>query len=334
MSIDRADFVEATPGRFVPDEMQGDLVEVEHLVRYWWAARLARGRRALDAGCGLGYGAAMLADAGASAVAAVDIGETVVEAARARVPEGVSCHVGDVRELPFDDDAFDLIVCFQVIEHVEGQDRALDELRRVLAPGGLLAISWSNRELEAALRQRWANVRLLRQHNFVANALLMDDAAQLGGAQQLHGAELRRLAPKAPDEEVYTIALVGDGDLPEVSDLVALSSPVEIREWLERFQAQQRILEQQADLLVEVQRCGEQHTATLARLEEAETALAGLSGLQVKLEVSQHALRTLADQTGGLQARAEHAEAELRRLEGSLSWRLTRPLRAAKRRLR
>jgi SAM-dependent methyltransferase len=355
MSSDLADFVAGTPGRFVPDEMRGELVEVEHLVRYWWAARIARGRRTLDAGCGLGYGAAMLADAGARSVAAVDVGEAVVEAARARVPEGVTCHVGDIRELAFDDDAFELIVCFEVIEHVDEQDRALDELRRVLAPGGLLAISSPNREvyvpgnphhvheyvpdeLEAALLHRWANVRLLRQHNFVASALLADETARVGGGQELKSAELRKLAPKVPGEEVYTIALAGDGDLPPATDLVALASPVEVRRWLERFEDQQRVLEQQADLLTELQRQREQHAAALARLEGAETAFAAVVALEARLEASENARRALAGQMDGLlqdhAERAERAEVALRRVESSRSWRLTRPLRAAKRRLR
>lgn len=53
MAEDLADFVKGTPGRFVPDAMEGGLVEAEHLARYWFAAVLASGRRALDAGCGL-----------------------------------------------------------------------------------------------------------------------------------------------------------------------------------------------------------------------------------------------------------------------------------------
>ena len=51
--------------RFDPASMHGKMIEAEHVVRYAWAAQFARGRRALDAGCGAAYGSRMLAEAGA-----------------------------------------------------------------------------------------------------------------------------------------------------------------------------------------------------------------------------------------------------------------------------
>src|SRR5690349_12094180 len=144
MTVDLADFVNGTPGRFVPAQMRGELVEVQHLARYAWATALAPGRRVLDAGCGLGYGAAMLADAGAESVAAVDLAAEIIDVARDQTGDRVTFEVADLRSLPFADDAFDLVVCFEVIEHIEEQPAALDELRRVLAPGGVLAISSPN----------------------------------------------------------------------------------------------------------------------------------------------------------------------------------------------
>jgi len=72
------------PERFVPESMSEELLAAEHLVRYEWAGGLAQGRRVLDAGCGTGYGAEMLAAAGAASVIGVDVAAAVVEAARAR----------------------------------------------------------------------------------------------------------------------------------------------------------------------------------------------------------------------------------------------------------
>src|SRR3954447_13222510 len=133
MAIDLADLIDGTPGRFVPQEMRGELVEAEHLTRYWYAASLASGRRVLDAGCGLGYGTRILAQAGAAEATGVDLAEAVVEAARADAPEA-TFEVADIRSLPFADGSFDLVVCFEVIEHVDEHARVLSELRRVLAP--------------------------------------------------------------------------------------------------------------------------------------------------------------------------------------------------------
>ena len=77
------------PERFVPESMRDELLAAEHLARYEWAGGLAPGRRVLDAGCGTGYGAEMLAAAGAASVMGVDSAAAVVEAAR-RAPAGGS----------------------------------------------------------------------------------------------------------------------------------------------------------------------------------------------------------------------------------------------------
>jgi ubiquinone/menaquinone biosynthesis C-methylase UbiE len=46
----------------------------------------------------------------------------------------------DVRRLPFRDAAFDLLICSQVIEHIEYDRRIFAEFRRLLAPGGILIV--------------------------------------------------------------------------------------------------------------------------------------------------------------------------------------------------
>ena len=64
--------------------------------------------------------------------------------ARARYPAAEFVQ-GDVRQLPFEDGAFELVVSFETIEHVHDPERVLDELRRVLAGDGLLVISTPNK---------------------------------------------------------------------------------------------------------------------------------------------------------------------------------------------
>lgn len=347
MPSELADFVEGTPGRFVPAEMRGELVEAEHLIRYWWAASLADGRRVLDAGCGMGYGSALLAARGAASVDAVDVAEPVVEAARAQGTP-VRFAVGDVRSLPFPDDAFDLVVCFEVIEHIDDQARALDEFRRVLAPGGLLAVSSPNRdvyvpgnphhvheltpdELERELSARWPSVTLLRQHNFLATTLLADGAVGAGDGAILEDAEVRKLEPRRPGDEVYTVALAGDGDLPATAPRVTLTSTVEVRAWLERFDEQQEILRRQADTLAEMADSVADRLALLERLAETETELQRRPAMAAQLEAAESGQRRLAGDVEDLRRRLDISQEENRQLQQSLSWRVTRPLRAAKR---
>ena len=138
LAASRDTFLEAPPGT---DERA---IEIP-----WSLARVRLGDRVLDVGTANAepaYLAALLARA--SHVVGVDL-------AQADVP-GIRTVVADVRDLPFEDGAFDLALCVSTLEHVgrdnrvygaaregdpEGVADALDELRRVLAPDGRLVIT-------------------------------------------------------------------------------------------------------------------------------------------------------------------------------------------------
>ena len=119
-----------------------------HVVAYRLAAARARNRRVLDAGCGEGYGLAMLAESGAVSVVGADLDATVIAHAEntyaARDPriETVAC---ELMSLPLSDDSIDLVVSFQVIEHLYDVPGYLASLARVTRPGGELLISTPNR---------------------------------------------------------------------------------------------------------------------------------------------------------------------------------------------
>ena len=135
---------EFTGERVIPGQVDIDLLN-EHLARYTFAARLARGKRVLDAGCGAGYGAAELAHS-AQSVVGIDLALEAVEFAREnyRLPnlqfEQASCTA-----LPHRDSTFDLVVGFEVIEHLENWRDFLREVRRVLAPNGQFIVSTPNK---------------------------------------------------------------------------------------------------------------------------------------------------------------------------------------------
>lgn len=135
---------EFTGERLIPGQVDVDLLN-EHMARYTFAARLARGKRVLDAGCGAGYGSAELA-AVALSVVGVDVAPEAIEFAREhyRLPnlefEEASCTA-----LPHPDGSFELVAAFEVIEHLGNWREFLLETRRVLAPGGQLIVSTPNK---------------------------------------------------------------------------------------------------------------------------------------------------------------------------------------------
>jgi SAM-dependent methyltransferase len=98
-----------------------------------------RGRRVLDVGCGTGRLAALLAERELARVWGVDPTPAMLEQARARVPSGVGLREGRAEELPFRDGWFERATMWLVV-HLVDRPLAFAEARRVLAPGGRLAV--------------------------------------------------------------------------------------------------------------------------------------------------------------------------------------------------
>lgn len=233
--------------------MGGLSIDAEHRARYWWATGLVSGKDVLDAACGTGYGANILAGAGAATVVGIDRAAHVIEFARRQASKSAEFRVGNLLDLPFPDRTFDVATCFEAIEHVETPETVLDELRRVLKLDGVLAISSPNRdvhvagnphhhheftpdELEPALRDRFEHVRLLRQHRWLATAILEDAAFESGDGRPVHGTVVHKVSPAELGAEMYTLALASDAPLPVPASRVTLSHHRDIWDvWTSRY---------------------------------------------------------------------------------------------------
>lgn len=342
---DLSNRLDEVPERFVPDAMAGELVEAEHLARYWWAAALAGGCRVLDAGCGLGYGTNLLAASGAAEVVGVDVAEAVVEAATGGAVPGARFAVASIHDLPFEDSSFDLVVCFEVLEHVERAPEAVAELVRVLAPGGVLAVSspnpdvyvpgnphhvheFSADELRSVLAAHLPHVEVRPQHNLIVSAVLTGGQGTTHVPEPIPAAEIAQVVAATQDAAPYSVALASREPLPPVPVRMVATGLTEVRRWLELYQSQQELLsaqkayfDQQGAIGAEL---GELH-AQLRRSEE---------------EISRYVDVTASERQGRLDAesqraiyadRVARADRVLREMRSSLSWRLTAPLRRVKR---
>ena len=112
---------------------------------------LEKGYRILDIGCGTGrHSCALLGRPGVTAIGADVNWSDICEAnSRLQLQERLDGHTAgrwaltaaDIRALPFKDSSFQLVICSEVLEHIEDHRRALAEAARVLQPGHLLAVS-------------------------------------------------------------------------------------------------------------------------------------------------------------------------------------------------
>jgi ubiquinone/menaquinone biosynthesis C-methylase UbiE len=114
------------------------------------ALALGPGDRFLDVGCGSGDAVRAAAELGARA-AGVDLAPLMVARARTLSAglENVEFVVGDSEALPFERGAFSALLCSSSFHHYPAPERALAEMRRVVEPGGRLAIADPNADLLA-----------------------------------------------------------------------------------------------------------------------------------------------------------------------------------------
>ena len=140
--------MEFTGERVVPGKVPIDLFH-EHMVRYLFAENcLKYGQRVLDAGCGTGYGTAVLAEHPGVEVVGVDVSDEAVAYATANYGcDNCTFVAADLLEMPFAEGLFDSVVSFEVIEHLTAPKEFVKAVKEVLRPDGVFILSTPNRRM-------------------------------------------------------------------------------------------------------------------------------------------------------------------------------------------
>lgn len=233
-----------TGERTLPDQPVENYWFRRHEAAYLALAPFVRGSLLVEAGCGEGYGADLLART-AQRILALDYDAASVAHVRARYP-ALDVVRADLQRLPVAAGSVEVVANLQVIEHLHNQAGFLRECARVLRPAGTLLITTPNRltfspgrdtplnpfhtrelaaaELAAVLAPRFAVTRMLglrhgrrlarweRRHGSIVDA-------QLAGPPSRWGSELRREV-----EQVRAVDfLVGPDDVNGSLDLVAVA---------------------------------------------------------------------------------------------------------------
>jgi SAM-dependent methyltransferase len=306
--------------RFDPEGHSGTLVAGEHRLRYLWAARMVEGKSVLDAGCGTGYGSRILAGGEATRVVGVDIAPVAVTESAG---SGIEFVAGDVRDLPFELGDFDVIVCFEVIEHIDERERAMAEFKRVLGPAGLLLLSSPNRaaypsgnphhvfeylpeELRAEVRSHFANVAAFRQDAWLASSICAGGGVDAGECRDL---EVVFPSDREPGSEPFSIVAASDGQLPSITDTCALGDPFEVRWWHDQQSEARHEVEA---LRAELER---------ARLE-ARDAARTLTELETKRAFELEAVREAQTELANMTEAHAEAQAVIQEVQHTRAWRL------------
>ena len=168
----------AYPERIVPDETPPGPLAI-HEKRYRFAAPYCAGKRVLDAGCGVGYGSALLAET-AGEVVGVDLSEEAIAYARTRYAmPNVEFRVEDLLAPRLGDASFDVVCSLETLEHLTDRNVFLRQIARVLRDDGLFVVStprvdvttekpdnpfhcveYSRADFDALLRRRFRDVEL------------------------------------------------------------------------------------------------------------------------------------------------------------------------------
>ncbi len=232
----------------------GDLQMIyEHYHRYALAARFVAGKRVLDLASGEGYGAALLAKTAAEVVG-VDIDESAVEHARSTYAgqKNLRFSQGSIIDAGLLSDAgrFDVITCFEAIEHVVEHDDLMSLVRVRLAPGGVFLGSTpdirvyshehgndnpfhvkelTEEEFRELLGGHFGNVAILRQ-NVAVGSLLVADPGERHATGPVLNQSLNRTGEESwtvtdGSPHTYFIGIASDGPLDAVPAVGTLLDP-------------------------------------------------------------------------------------------------------------
>lgn len=341
--------IDFTGERCVPWVNAPELI-YEHYHRYLFASRFVAGKRVLDLASGEGYGVDLLSQTAADVVG-IDIDSAAVEHARLHyVRPNVRYTTGSILELDrqFAAGSFDVVTCFEAIEHVVEHERLLEGVDHVLSDSGIFFVSTPDREpyrardgdnpyhvheldsveLHGLLHSRFENVRIWEQR-FITGSLMVPEGAGRDGSL---GFAFERRGPKWEQVELdaapYQMAVASRTarDLPsavswlddrgrEVAPASGTAPNIGLCWTDDPLEAQRRL----AILDLAYARLGEDLSASVvARLDTA-----------AELETARGELRSNEIEIAALHREVARLRQEIDAVTGSKGWRSVLLVRAA-----
>ena len=226
--------LEWTGERYVPQLRGG--IALEHLHRYAFASSFVADKDVLDIASGEGYGSEILGKI-AKSVIGVDVDEASVLHANSKYgSKNISFTSGDAYAIPLPNEAVDVVVSFETIEHVEEHETMVREFKRVMKPDGLVVISSPERgaynkqnthenpyhkkeldleEFNTLLKRNFRNVRIFGQRHLSGSSIFPGNL-EVENTTTFQFSDLpKNLCPvKGLSKPLYLLALCSDQELP------------------------------------------------------------------------------------------------------------------------
>lgn len=215
-------------------------VMLEHLHRYALATEICKNKKVLDIACGEGYGCNLISKLAAE-VTGIDIDETTINnASKKYFDKKIRFIKGSILDIPADNGYFDLITCFETLEHVSNHEKAMSELKRALHPEGILLISTPNKynysdktgyknpyhlkelykdEFHILLKSFFKEVKLLGQCSHSMSMIINEEKTQ---SRKYYSGDYNSINSIPKPELLYWVALASDYSLPDVNNTLFL----------------------------------------------------------------------------------------------------------------
>lgn len=157
-----------TSERIIPDEINTKteyVLFILHLFSYSHVLSLVeKDSTIIDLGCGDGYGTSILSEK-ALKVVGIDVDDSIIARANYKYGENAEFLVYDGVKIPYGDASVDIVVSFQVIEHVDDVENYLSEVDRVLKNDGYFFVSTPNRVHRLKPNQKPWNIYHKREYD-------------------------------------------------------------------------------------------------------------------------------------------------------------------------
>lgn len=233
--------------RMIPEYHHGMLMYGEHIMRYESVMEIVKDKVVLDIASGSGYGSAAISKA-ASKVFGVDIDAKAVKYSSEKYGnKKTEFLVGSGTDIPLANNAVDVVVSHETIEHIKNYKKFLHEIKRVLKPGGQLVISTPNddeypagnhfhihqfkiNEFKKLLQTFFNNVELYYQGSWVSAALLTEKEFSKEWRAQM---DTFKTQAQPTAKSTYVVAVCSDQKVGRLQSLAAYTeawSDKELRE--------------------------------------------------------------------------------------------------------